>query len=71
MFDFLMAVCQSNKKKLGDDLLSHPVARAVSSALKDLTSGFGMEPGVSPSLWSPSIIAKLYYYCSIRFAGIE
>lgn len=42
------------KNKLGDDLLSHPGYRAVSSALKDFTSGFGMFPGVSPSLWSPS-----------------
>jgi len=32
----------------GSDLLSHPVARAVPSALEGLTSGFGMGPGVSP-----------------------
>jgi hypothetical protein len=42
----------------GDVLLSHVVSRAVPSALKGLTSGFGMEPGVSPSPWSP----KLYGY---------
>jgi hypothetical protein len=35
---------------LGDDLLSHPVTRAVPSAQEGLTSGFGMEPGVSPPL---------------------
>ena len=37
----------------GGVLLSHPVPRAVPSALKGLTSGFGMEPGVSPSPWPP------------------
>lgn len=31
-------------------LLSHTVTSAVPSALKGLASGFGMEPGVSPSL---------------------
>ncbi len=44
------------KKNPGDDLLSHSVARAVSSAQKSLTSGFGMEPGVASSLWSPGIL---------------
>ena len=34
----------------GGVLLSHAVPRAVPSALKGLASGFGMEPGVSPSL---------------------
>ncbi len=34
----------------GGVLLSHPVSRAVPSALKGLASGFGMGPGVSPSL---------------------
>ena len=42
--------CQS---KSGDVLLSHTVSRAVPSALKGLASGFGMEPGVSLSPWSP------------------
>src|ERR1039458_5358494 len=37
----------------GGVLLSHAVPRAVPSALKSLTSGFGMEPGVSPSPWPP------------------
>ena len=40
---------------LGGDLLSHPVPRAVPSALTGLASGFGMEPGVSPSLWPPKL----------------
>ena len=39
----------------GGVLLSHPVTRAVPSALKGLASGFGMEPGVSPSLWPPKL----------------
>jgi hypothetical protein len=39
----------------GGDLLSHPVPRAVPSALTGLASGFGMEPGVSPSLWPPKL----------------
>jgi hypothetical protein len=39
----------------GGDLLSHPVSRAVPSALTGLASGFGMEPGVSPSLWPPKL----------------
>ena len=37
----------------GDVLLSHTLASAVPSALKGLASGFGMEPGVSPSPWPP------------------
>jgi hypothetical protein len=37
----------------GGDLLSHAVTRAVPSALKSLTSVFGMETGVSSSLWPP------------------
>jgi len=34
----------------GDVLLSHQVSLAVPSALEGLTSGFGMEPGVTPPL---------------------
>ncbi len=37
----------------GGVLLSHEASLAVPSALKGLTSGFGMGPGVSPSLWPP------------------
>ncbi len=36
--------------KIGDDLLSHTVTRAVPSALKSLTSVFGMGTGGSSSL---------------------
>jgi hypothetical protein len=38
---------------LGNVLLSHTVAHAVPSALKGLTSVFGMGTGISPSPWSP------------------
>ncbi len=37
----------------GGDLLSHPVAQAVSSALEGLTSVFEMGTGVSPPPWPP------------------
>ena len=40
----------------GGDLHSHSVSRAVPSAVEGLTSGFGMEPGVSPLLWPPEHI---------------
>ena len=45
----------TRRKTFGGDLLSHPVTRAVPSALTGLASGFGMEPGVSPSLWPPKL----------------
>ena len=41
------------KKKFGSDLLSHQVSLAVPSALRSLTSVFGMRTGVSFSLWPP------------------
>ncbi len=37
-------------RKFGGDLLSHTVTSAVPSAQKGLTTGFGMGPGVSPTL---------------------
>ena len=48
-------VILGNKKTgfSGNDLLSHPVTKAVPSALKSLASGFEMGPGVSSSLISP------------------
>ena len=39
----------------GDVLLSHDLPVAVPSALNGLTSGFGMEPGISRSLWPPKL----------------
>ncbi len=38
---------------IGDDLLSHIVSHAVPSALKGLTTVFGMGTGVTPSLKPP------------------
>jgi hypothetical protein len=52
----------------GDVLLSHAVTRAVPSALKSLASGFGMEPGVSPSLWSPKLYGDVIGYTD-RISG--
>ena len=43
------------KDMSGDVLLSHNLPVAVPSALKGLTSGFGMEPGISLSLWPPKL----------------
>jgi hypothetical protein len=51
----------------GGVLLSHAVSRAVPSALKGLASGFGMEPGVSPSPWPP----KRYGDMSFRLAALR
>ena len=38
----------------GNDLLSHAVSRTVPSALRGLTSVFGMGTGVSPAVISPT-----------------
>ena len=45
--------CFYKKKKNGSDLLSHIVSHAVPSALRSLTSVFGMGTGVSSSLRPP------------------
>src|SRR3954451_15099834 len=45
----------STEELSGDVLLSHNLPVAVPSALKGLTSGFGMEPGISLSLWPPKL----------------
>ena len=47
------AVTPFRERMSGGVLLSHPVPRAVPSALKGLASGFGMRPGVSLSPWPP------------------
>ena len=49
----------TREEMFGGDLLSHPVSRAVPSALTGLASGFGMEPGVSPSLWPPKLYGDM------------
>ena len=38
------------KEGVGNGILSHPVTRAVPSALVSLTAGFGMGPGVPSRL---------------------
>ncbi len=43
----------NKKRSLGNVLLSQGAAPQVPSAQAGLTAGFGMEPGVSPPLWSP------------------
>ncbi len=37
----------------GGDLRSHAVTSAVSSALRGLTTVFGMGTGVTPAVWPP------------------
>ena len=50
---------REDKFNLGNVLLSHTVTHAVPSALKGLTSVFGMGTGVTPSPWSPRISKNL------------
>jgi hypothetical protein len=38
----------------GDDVLSHPVSRAVPSARRGLTTVFGMGTGVALAQWPPA-----------------
>ena len=47
-------------KKFGDDLLSHTVSHAVPSALRSLTTVFGMGTGGPSSLWSPKKLLKFF-----------
>ncbi len=50
---------KGKKKNQGSYLLSHSRTRAVSSALKSLTSGFGMGPGVASSVLPPRFESKI------------
>ena len=50
----------------GGVLLSHPASRAVPSALKGLTSVFGMGTGVTPSLSPPKIGLANYLTICLR-----
>src|SRR5690606_31935437 len=43
----------------GGDVLSHPVSRAVPSALRGLTAVFGMGTGVAPAPWPPASTSSL------------
>ena len=49
----------------GGLLLSHTLPRAVPSALEGLTSGFGMGPGVSLSLWPPEQVRDTNNICFV------
>ena len=44
------------RRRVGDVLLSHRAAPAVSSGLEGLTTVFGMGTGVSPPLESPALL---------------
>jgi hypothetical protein len=55
-----------NESMSGGVLLSHAVPRAVPSALKSLTSGFGMGPGVSPSPWPPKHYGDVRHPRAVR-----
>ena len=46
-------------KDPGSVLLTHSLAAAVSSALEDLTSVFGMGTGVAPPAWPPGIFTRI------------
>ena len=43
----------------GNDLLSHTLSRAVQSALRGLTSVFGMGTGGSPAIRSPTTCSRV------------
>ena len=47
------------RRWVGSGLLSHPVTRAVPSALVSLTAGFGMEPGGPSPLEPPTHLLAL------------
>ena len=49
----------SLEEMCGGVLLSREASLAVPSALRGLTSGFGMGPGVSPSLWPPQLYRNI------------
>jgi hypothetical protein len=48
-----------HEEMCGGVLLSREASLAVPSALRGLTSGFGMGPGVSPSLWPPQLYGNI------------
>ena len=54
---------------LGNDLLSHDLNTAVSSAMEGLTAGFGMGPGVPPPLWLPrNLVGAVVRADTLRYA---
>ena len=56
------------KKSLGNDLLSQESALQVPSALTGLTTGFGMCPGVPPSLKSPKDF--FFFFIIVRIVRV-
>jgi hypothetical protein len=54
----------------GNDLVSHAVARAVPSALRGLTSVFGMGTGVTLSVRSPETRLNLEFW-NLGISNIE
>ena len=58
------ARCEPVKKNPGGDLLSHQVTLAVPSALKSLTSEFGMGSGGTSSLSPPEIVRPSWRECA-------
>ena len=59
--------------RVGKDVRSHPVTRAVPSALVSLTSGFGMVPGRPSPLHSPTrrSSSPFYFCCALRFQTLR
>ena len=56
---------QTASVNVGDDLLSHALSRAVQSALRGLTSVFGMGTGISPAVKSPASLAWALYFAPL------
>lgn len=50
---------QGLRSRAGDDVLSHPVSRAVPSARRGLTTVFGMGTGVALAPWPPAICVQV------------
>src|ERR1700730_15390709 len=59
----------SLEEMCGGVLLSREASLAVPSALRGLTSGFGMGPGVSPSLWPPQLYGNISLDGSRPYSG--
>ena len=60
-------IMQAKLRSPGNDLLSHEVSLEVSSALKSLTTVFGMGTGVSPSLLPPEDTKAFSKICIYLF----
>ena len=58
-----------HEEMCGGVLLSREASLAVPSALRGLTSGFGMGPGVSPSLWPPQLYGNISLMAPGRIPG--